>query len=144
MSLVLRYAHLLGIRPPAAKTTARSVTAQTKMLPSKVRMRAPSFLALLGTDFKMIETAGQREAKRLNRFQIQTEPTAPTSPKASPRLTPKELAAQIIAAGEKARGKPYYAHEAIKDLMARAKTDHVAGNVAAIIQAAAKARGEIV
>ncbi len=55
-----------------------------------------------------------------------------------------ETAVSIIAAGEKARGQgdPRRAVERVADMVKRARCDRTAANAAAIIQAAAKARGE--
>lgn len=70
---------------------------------------------------------------------------APIKQKAHTRvITDAEKADAIIRAGEKARGagNPRYSSERVADLVKRAKHDSSAGQAAAILQAATKARNE--
>ena len=57
-------------------------------------------------------------------------------------VTTQQIVNRVIAAAVKARGKPYNANETIGMEMDRAQRTH-AGSTAAVVSAAAKARGEI-
>lgn len=102
----------------------------------------PSFMDLLGKDFIRIETSKQRVAELQNRFKSNAESLQEEKTKTPSTLTPKQVADQIISAGEAARGKPYFTHEAINQMMLRAKIDSRSGIAAAIVKAAAKARDD--
>lgn len=87
----------------------------------------------------------RRNSTRFDRAALYVKAEQTTAGSVSPtqEISPADLAAKITAAADKARGNPHYARETVSNMMARGRTDATAQQAAAIVTAAAKARGEI-
>lgn len=121
---------------PAPAGVARKLERQQDC--SKVPTHVP-FLKLLGSHAPITR-------RPANPYAVQEQPRLIHQVPSPAERTPSaaEVATQIQRAAEKARGVGSHrqAQERVADLMARATTDTAAGQAAAVINAAAKARGE--
>jgi len=128
-------------KPPATESSGRAILPKhAPPVQTSAAIPAPTFAHLLNCRAPEV-AARLREQQRAAYYR---QPAA--TPVAARAMTTSEVAAAIIAAGEKTRcgSSPRYAHERIAQMMARAKHDTTAGKAPAIIKAAAKARGESV
>jgi hypothetical protein len=139
MKLSLPFAHLLGVKPAKSATTVSVPKATSQPTGKKSKRKAScsrkSFLDLIDEQSPM-----QRERAKYAKPAI----ALAVIPTAQHHDSPAEIAAKVIAAGEKARGgkPPYFKHDVVGDLMQRARIDKSTGIAAAILNAGAMVRGE--